>query len=158
MRSFLRFTVLLLVLAFTAFAEDAASPTPKPAKVPEGEFDIPVPEGMPVKGIKIPHRDRDGKLIMVLEADVAKKLDASRIEMDELKIDAYDSEGKKIFVQVAHSIFNLETRILSGDTRTLIKRDDFEITGDSVEFDTRTRNGTLRGNIKMTIQSADIAP
>ena len=31
-------------------------------------FDIPVPLGIPVKGIKIPHRNEEGKLVMTIEA------------------------------------------------------------------------------------------
>jgi hypothetical protein len=134
-----------------------AAATATPVKAEGEDFDIPVPMGMPVRGLKIPHRDRTGKVTMILEADIAKKIDDSQIEMDELKIDAFDDDGRKVFVQIAHSIFNLETRVLSGDTRSLIRRDDFEITGDSIDFDTRSRNGTLRGNVKMIIQSSDIA-
>ena len=149
MKSLFKIFVLCLAVAIPAFGEDKPAPAADPA------FDIPVPMGMPVKGIKIPHRDANGKLLMVFEADVAKKLDDTRIEMDELKIEAYDDDGRKVFVQIAHSVFNLESRILVGDTRSLIRRDDFEITGDSVEFDTRTRNATMRGKIKMTLLTAD---
>jgi len=151
-KSLLKITLVCLAFASVAFAEEKAAPAA------EAEFDIPVPLGMPVKGIKIPHRDANGKLLMVFEAEVAKKLDDARIEMDDLKIESFDDEGRKVFVQVAHSIFNLESRILVGDSRTLIRRDDFEITGDSVEFDTRSRDAKMRGNIKMTILTADKLP
>lgn len=121
------------------------------------DFDVPVPLGIPVKGIKIPHRNEEGKLIMTIEAETAKKLDEQHVEMENMKIESIDDDGKTINIVLPHSIFNLETRILTGDTHALIRRDDFEITGDAVEFNTKTRFATLRGKIRMVIQSADIA-
>jgi lipopolysaccharide assembly outer membrane protein LptD (OstA) len=47
----------------------------------------------------------------------------------------------------------LNTRILSSNERTVIKRADFNIAGDSVEFDTNTHTGKLVGNVKMVITS-----
>lgn len=119
-------------------------------------FDVPVPLGIPVKGIKIPHRDEKGKLVMTIEADVATKLDDQHVDMQSMKIESFDDDGKKINIELPHSIFNLETKILAGDSGAHITREDFEITGDSVEFNTKTRYATLRGKIRMVIQSADI--
>ena len=73
-----------------------------------------------------------------------------------MKIESFDDDGKKINIELPHSVFDLETRILTGDTHALIRREDFEITGDSVEFNTKTRYAVLRGKIRMVIQSADI--
>lgn len=151
-------TVAMIATALTARAED---PQPKPAASPaeaekSADFDIPVPMGIPVKGIKIPHRNDEGKLIMTIEAETAKKLDDKHVEMENMKIDSYDDDGKTVKIEIPHSIFDLDTRILSGDSQALIRREDFEITGDSVEFNTKTRRATLRGKIHMIIQSADI--
>lgn len=133
------------------------SPTEPEKEDSAKEFDIPVPLGIPVKGIKIPHRNEEGKLVMTIEAEVAKKLDDQHVEMENMKIESFDDDGKKINIEIPHSIFNLETRILVGDTHALIRREDFEVTGDAVEFNTKTRFATLRGKIRMVIQSADIA-
>jgi hypothetical protein len=121
-----------------------------------GGFDVPVPLGIPVKGIKIPHRNEEGKLVMTIEAEVATKLDERHLDMQNMKIESFDDDGKKINIELPHSVFDLETRILTGDTHALIRREDFEITGDSVEFNTKTRYAVLRGKIRMVIQSADI--
>ncbi|MDX2079712.1 MAG: hypothetical protein SFU53_02920 [Terrimicrobiaceae bacterium] len=152
MKWFINPLSILALACGLVLAEPSPSPSPEKA---EPEFDIPVPEGMPVRGIKIPHRDENGELLMVFEAEVAQRIDENRIEMQNLRIDAFDDDGKKVFIELPHSIFNLETRILAGDRNALIKREDFEITGDSVEFNTRTRNGIVRGNVKMTILTPD---
>ena len=77
-------------------------------------FDIPVPLGIPVKGIKIPHRNEEGKLVMTIEAEVATKLDEQHVDMQNMKIESFDDEGKKINIELPHSIFNLDTRMLTG--------------------------------------------
>ncbi len=119
-------------------------------------FDVPMPVNMPVKGIKIPHRNEAGKLVMTIEAEIATKVDEQHVDMQNMKIESFDDDGKKINIEMPHSIFDLETRILSGDSQALIRREDFEITGDSVEFNTKTRYAILRGKIRMVIQSANL--
>ena len=50
-------------------------------------------------------------------------------------------------------VLDLNTRILSSRERTVIKRADFNIEGDSVEFDTEHRTSRLIGNVKMVVSS-----
>ncbi len=118
-------------------------------------FDIPVPIGERIKGIKIPHYGPDGKLLMMFDADTALKTDDQHIELDMLKIDAYSEDGRKIYIELPRSVFNLETRILTGENRVLIRREDFEITGNSGEFHTKNRFAKIIGNVKMTIYSTE---
>jgi len=145
-----RFLLPLLIVA-SLEAEPTPGPSPSPS---DGEdFELPVPIGMPVSGVKVPQYDKDGKLLMLLEAEKAKKMNDQIIEMDALKLEALDGDGRKIFVELPQAVFNLESRILSGSNSAKIHREDFEITGDSIEFNTKTRFGTLRGNVKMVIST-----
>jgi hypothetical protein len=141
---FFRILVLASMLA-SLQAEEASS---EPA-----DFDLPVPVGMPVNGIKVPQYSEDGRRLMLFEAAVAKKVDEQRVEMESLKLEALDGEGRKIFVELPQAVFNLGSRILTGENSAKISREDFEITGDSIEFNTKTRFGTLRGNVKMVIST-----
>jgi hypothetical protein len=152
----LRLLFAALLAASSLHGADPAPAKEKKEEVKPRDFDVPVPLGIPVKGIKIPHRDEKGKLVMTIEAEVATKLDDKHIDMENMKIESLDDEGKTMNIELPHSIFDLDTRILSGDSRAVIRREDFEITGDTVEFDTKTRNATLRGKIHMIIQSANI--
>lgn len=131
-------------------AQPAASPSPSPTPA-QGGFELPVPEGIPVTGIKVPHYDEDGNLLMVLEAAVAKRPQPGTIEMEELKLEAVDEEGKKILIEMPVSTFDLDSKVLKGDKSASIRREDFRVTADSLEFDTNTRFGKLRGNIKMVV-------
>jgi hypothetical protein len=54
-------------------------------------------------------------------------------------------------VQLPVSVLDLNTRIVTSDTHTTIKRDDFTLTGDSVRFNTVTKAGMLAGHVHMTI-------
>jgi len=117
------------------------------------DFDLPVPVGMPVNGIKVPQYDEEGKRLMLFEAAVAKKVNDQQVAMEELKLEALDGEGKKIFVELPQAVFNLQSRVLTGENSAKISREDFEITGDSIEFNTKTRFGTMRGNVKMVIST-----
>jgi hypothetical protein len=129
---------------------------PEPAREEsEQEIDIPVPDGVPVKGIKVPSYSPEGKLLMMLDAEQARKLDADRIEFENLKIDAYSDDDKKIYVELPRSIFNLTTRILTSESRVLIRREDFELVGDAGEFYTKNRFAKILGNVKMTILSTE---
>ena len=137
---------LLLATAFASLHAETASSEPE-------EFDLPVPVGMPVNGIKVPQYSEDGRRLMLFEAAVAKKVNEQRVEMESLKLEVLDGEERKIFVELPQAVFNLETRVLTGENSAKIYREDFEITGDSIEFNTKTRFGTLRGNVRMVIST-----
>ncbi len=160
--SWSEFSCALMLLAAVPHLQAGPLPKePEPAReqaasTPEAKpdnFDLPLPLGMPVNGIRVPQYDEDGKMLMLLEAATAKRIDDTRIEMEDVKVEASDEDGRKIFVELPYSIFNLESRILTGDKSALIRREDFEITGDSIDFNTKTRFGTMRGNIKMVIST-----
>jgi lipopolysaccharide export system protein LptC len=64
----------------------------------------------------------------------------------------FNKEEKPDFnVDMADAVLNLETRVIDSKRRTNVKRADFEIAGDTMQFNTVTHQGTLTGNVKMTI-------
>lgn len=89
---------------------------------------------------------------MLFEAETALKTDERRITMKNLKLESLDDDGKKLFINMPESFFDLDSRLLTGNNTASIRREDFTITGDAIEFNTSTRFGTMRGNILMTIQ------
>jgi len=136
-------------------AEPSSKPSPSPK---EEELDLPVPVGIPVNGIKVPHYNSEGELELVLEADSAQKTDETNVEFTNLKLEAHDDEDRKIFVELPQAVLNLDTRILTGEKSVNIRREDFTISGDRIEFNTKTRFGTLRGNIHMVLSSENTNP
>lgn len=146
--------VPMLLLACTSHAEEPDQKA-EPSPTPEGRLEVPVPEGVPVKGIRIPHYNEDGELAMEFEAEEARRVSENLIELDDLEIRILDEDEKEYDITMAESTFNLDTRVLKSNTRVTIQREDFEIVGDSAEFDVKTRKSKMFGFVKMTIFNPD---
>src|SRR5690348_2698341 len=115
---------------------------------------IPLPIGHEAKGLVLPDFDLQGHLRGRFEAQSAKRLDEVHVGFHVLKITTFTPESQPdLTIELSESILNLKTRILSSNERSTIKRADFNIAGDSVEFDTNSRVGKLVGNVKMVITS-----
>ena len=163
-RSILCALSLLLMSLFVGPAT-AAKPKAKKEKAPSASptgtatteqslTNIPLPIGHEAKGLVLPDFDLEGHLRGRFEAESAKRLDEVHIQFHALKIMTYTPEGQPdLTIELSESILNLKTRILSSNERTTIKRADFNIVGDSVEFDTNSRLGKLFGNVKMVLTS-----
>lgn len=149
------FPRLLVLASLLASLQAQQTPAQQESSAEPDQFEMPVPVGMPVNGLRVPQYDQDGKLLMLFEAAMATKVSEEVVEMNSLKLEALDSEGQKIFVELPQAVFNLKTHLLTGDKTAKIRREDFEITGDSIEFNTQTRFGTLRGNVKMVISTEE---
>lgn len=121
------------------------------------KMSLPIPPGHPSKGLKIPYYDTKGNLQMVFNIGLGERKDADHIEMSDAQVETYNDEGETdMTVDLPVSTLDVNTRIITSQTKTTIKRDDFKITGDAVEFDTTLRKGKLVGNVHMTIYKADI--
>jgi len=130
------------------------SATPSASAGEQNLTNIPLPIGHEAKGLVLPDFDLEGHLRGRFEAMSAKRIDEEHIGFHTLKITTYTPENKPdLTVELSESVLNLKTRILSSKERTTIKRADFDIAGDSVEFDTNTHTGKLVGNVKMVITS-----
>lgn len=121
----------------------------KKAVLPAG---IPLPIGQEAKGIVLPDFDENGKLRSRFEAGTAKRVDGDRILFTSLKMTTFTpEETPDMSIDMPQSILHMGTRVISTDQRTTITRRDFSISGDKMEFDTNSRQGTLVGNVKMVI-------
>jgi lipopolysaccharide assembly outer membrane protein LptD (OstA) len=128
--------------------------TPSASAGEQSLTNIPLPIGHEAKGLVLPDFDLEGHLRGRFEAMSAKRIDEEHIGFHSLKITTYTPENKTdLTIELSESILNLKTRILSSKERTTIQRADFNIAGDSVEFDTSTHTGKLVGNVKMVITS-----
>jgi Lipopolysaccharide-assembly, LptC-related len=159
-----RLLVLLVLVAWINHAAYGAKPKAKKRNLPsatpsvsQGEqslTNIPLPVGHEAKGLVLPDFDLQGRLRGKFEAVSAKRLDEEHIGFHTLKITTFTPENQPdLTIELSESVLNLKTRILSSNERSTIKRADFNITGDSVEFDTNSRTGNLLGNVKMVITS-----
>jgi lipopolysaccharide assembly outer membrane protein LptD (OstA) len=100
----------------------------------------------------LPDFDADGHLRGKFEAGTAHRIDEGHVGFEQLKITTFTPEDQQdLRIDMSTSVLDLKTRVLSSKARTTIQRADFNIAGDSVEFDTNSRTGRLIGNVKMVI-------
>jgi len=113
---------------------------------------IPLPIGHEAKGLVLPDFDANGHLRGRFEAGTAHRIDEEHVGFKGLKITTYTPENQTdLRIDMNTSVLDLKTRVLSSKERTTIQRADFNIVGDSVQFDTNSRTGRLVGNVKMVI-------
>ena len=87
-------------------------------------------------------------------AGSARRLDEEHVAFQDLKITTFTPENQiDLQIDMHTSIFNLKTKILSSKEPGTVKRADFNIVGDSLEFDTDKRTGHMVGHVKMVITS-----
>jgi hypothetical protein len=172
-----KLTSLLACLLLSGPAVFAAPATdgqpPKPTASPAGKISPPkggaaagdnerenaalqnIQPGQTYRGVHIPNYDANGKLLMLFDAESARRVSDRDIEMEMLKIEIHNQDGTTFHVEMKHSVLDLDTRILTSDTPTTIKRSDFVINGDRAEFHTKEKFGRMFGNVKMVIDSSD---
>ena len=127
-----------------------AGPSSSPGE--QSLTNIPLPIGHEAKGLVLPDFDGDGHLRGKFEAGTAHRIDQEHIGFEQLKITTFTPEDQQdLRIDMSTSVLDLKTRILSSKARTTIQRADFNIAGDSVDFDTNSRTGRLTGNVKMVI-------
>jgi len=138
-------------------AQDTASPSVSPGA--QGLTNIPLATGHEAKGLVLPDFDLDGRLRGKFEAGTARRIDDEHIGFQGLKIVTYTPEKTTdLVIEISDSVLDLKTKVLTSKQRSTIKRTDFNISGDTLEFDTNTRSGKLAGNVKMVMVGLVPAP
>src|SRR5438477_7211845 len=125
----------------------AATPTPTKKTRPkpeEGLKDVPITEGHDAKGLVLPEYDIEGRLRGKLQAGVTRRLDAQNVEFQGVKFTTFfpETETPNLEIAVDKAEFNIKTQVLTSKVRSTVKRSDFEISGDSMQFEMLTRQST----------------
>jgi hypothetical protein len=116
-------------------------------------IDLPVPIGHDVKGLRVPVRNDQGKVEMQFDMESARRLDDQNIEMHTTTIQMYNQETFKpdAKIELISSTMNLDTEVITTKEPVHITREDFNFTADSGVFNSKTRQGTMFGNIHLVI-------
>ena len=150
-------SLFVLILAPPVFGQSKGRKK-KPAATPSASAgeqnltNIPLPIGHEAKGLVLPDFDANGHLRGRIEAGTAHRIDEEHVGFQILKITTYTPDNQSdLRIDMNTSVLDLKTRVLSSQERTTIQRSDFNIVGDSVQFDTNSRTARLIGNVKMVI-------
>jgi hypothetical protein len=118
----------------------------------EGRMSLPLVKGHDSKGLNIPYFDEKGRRQMTFAIGVAELLDDDHVKMKEMRVETFgENEESEMIIDLPSSVLDLNSRVLRGQEGVTVKRSDFELTGRSLEFDTRTRKGNLVGEVRMLI-------
>ena len=89
---------------------------------------------------------------MIYYIGTATRLNEDLVDMKDSKVETYNDEGEvEMTVDLPVSQLNLNTKIVTSDTKTTIKREDFTVTGDSVKFNTVNKQAALVGHVHMIV-------
>lgn len=142
-----------------AAKKDGENEPGKEPKEPQ-KLAFPVPVGHDSKGLKLPTYWPDGQTLkMVFNIGVGTRIDEENVNMQDTQVQTYKEDGSpEMGIDLPTSSFNLKTRVISTKQSVVIEREDFELSGHTMEFNTETREGRLGGGVKMIIfQLADEA-
>lgn len=148
--------------------DDATATEEKVNEQSKNLSDIPLPIGHEAKGLTLPDFDPDGKLRGRFTAGIARRVDQTHIAFTDLHIVTFNDDQTEsappspqpnaspgahqdLDVSTADSLFDLQQHVLRSTTPGTVKRSDFQITGDTIEFNSESRQATFRGNVKMVI-------
>lgn len=90
---------------------------------------------------------------MQFDIESARRIDDQNIEMHTVTIQTYNQQTFKpdAKIDLESSTMNLDTEVIITKEPVRITRDDFFLTADSGEFNSKTRHGAVFGNIHLVI-------
>jgi Lipopolysaccharide-assembly, LptC-related len=121
------------------------------------KISLPVPIGHDVKGLRVPVRNDEGKMEFRMDIDWARRLDEQNVQMRSSVIQTYDQDTYKpsAKIELKTSVLNMDTNIIISHDPVIVTREDFRLTGDAMEFNTKTRRGRVIGNVRLIIYNRD---
>ncbi len=122
-----------------------------------GALDI-LPVGEESHGVHLPDHDFRGNQTSLMTAKTALRVNETNIELDEMTLSLNQPEPHGLLVVVLpEARYEIHTAMLFGLRDTLIYRDDFVLTGDTLEFNTTTNTGSLHGDVRMVVKKSSPA-
>jgi hypothetical protein len=132
----------------------SASPGASGSPGEQSLTNIPLPIGHDAKGVILPDFDLEGHLRGKFVAANARRLDEVHIAFTDLKINTFTPENQNdLEIDLHTATFDLKTHVLSSKEPGTVKRADFHVIGDTLDFDTDKRTGHMVGHVKMVITS-----
>ena len=99
---------------------------------------------------------RDGMPSSTMRAQTLTRVGENLMDMERLDIRIIDNVRQNdMRVQLPTASFDMATNVLSSQQRGRISREDFQLEGDTLIFDTRSGQGKMTGHIHMIIFDAD---
>jgi hypothetical protein len=121
------------------------------------KIEVPVPIGHEVKGLRVPVRNEEGKMEMQFDMESAKRISDRDIEMHAATIQTYDQQTTKpdAKIELKIAMMNLDTNVIKTSDPVRVSREDFVLTADGGEFNSKLRQGRVVGNVHLIIYNRE---
>lgn len=139
--------------AATASASAAATGKPTPTPKPRGIQQIKTTD--PIKDLRIPSFDKDGKRTTFIRADEAMIISQNQIDVKNLHFTLFTKDGSGSFdtVLLAPSATLIRDKeFVSGQESVRLLRADVEVTGEQWSFDKPAQRVIINKNAKVIFQ------
>jgi hypothetical protein len=117
-----------------------------------------LPLNKPNLRVKIPGFDEGGGLASMIEAEKLTRIDDSNLKLEDATIQLLPQE---LTIKLRSALYNTDAAILSSNQKTTVSSKQFTMTGDTMDFDTRTGKGRMTarpdgtGIVRMIIHNVD---
>ena len=113
---------------------------------------IPLVQGYDSFGLNIPDLDETGKLRSIFVIGAVSRVDDRNVEIRDSFLETYKEDGSRDFsIDLPKATLDRFTRVLVAKVPVTIRREEFELHGATMEFNTATHEGGLGGPVKMVI-------
>lgn len=117
---------------------------------------IPLVEGFPSFGVRLPDLDEQGKLRSFFSIGSVSRVNEREVEIKDSVVETYAADGsREMSIELPEARLDRMTRVLVAHVPVTIRRDEFEVTGATMEFNTVTREGGLGGPVRMLLYNLD---
>ncbi|MFN7562001.1 MAG: hypothetical protein ACK5TH_09495, partial [Prosthecobacter sp.] len=111
-----------------------------------------IPLGVENTGAVLPSFDPTGRRTSLMTADVVRRVDGERLYAEGFVFEQFNTDpAKNLRIDLSTAFYNMTSSTLRSTQRGKVSRQDFEIEGDNLIFDTTTNRGLMEGNIRMVI-------
>lgn len=111
-----------------------------------------VPADFVNRDVIIPSFNDEGKKSSELHAETLTRIDDDRLQAAKLSIEIYAAEpAQNIRVDLISAVHHMTDQILRSGEHSVVRRSDFETSGDSLVFDARTSIGSMKGHVRTLI-------
>ena len=124
---------------------------------PARRIQLPVPIGHQVKGLRVPVRNDDGKMEMQFNMESATRLNDQEVEMHMAVIQTYNQQTEEpdAKIELKTAVMNLDTDIIKTGDPVRVSREDFVLTAEGGEFNSKLRQGRVIGEVHLIIFNRD---
>jgi len=133
--------------------QTADAKAPKPEDDDQGIKSIlsVLPLGQKNIDVRIPSF-KEGKPSSFVHAGAMTRRDDEHMDLENTEIRMYGEKREDdLKVELVTGQFDINTQVLNSNQRSRVSRDDFQLEGDRMVFDTKSQQGKMEGNVHMII-------